>query len=81
MSQSETNIHPRCSWISTHHNLPKVVYASYLSLINKDTSQAVTFIGSSLQGKYLGSLFHYMKWRILYHNLNALGKIDNIQVM
>ena len=35
------------------------VYASYLSLINKDTNQAVTFIGSSLQGKCLGSLFHY----------------------
>ena len=45
--------------MSAHHNLPKVVYSSYLSLINKDTSQAVTFIGSSLQGKYLGSLFHY----------------------
>ena len=37
------------------------VYASYLSLINKDTNQAVTFIGSSLQGKYLGSLFHYTR--------------------
>ena len=37
------------------------VYASYmyLSLINKDTNQAVTFIGSSLQGNYLGSLLHY----------------------
>ena len=35
------------------------VYASYLSLVNKDTNQVVTFIGSSLQGKYLGSLFHY----------------------
>ena len=35
------------------------VYASYLSLSNKDTNQAVTFIGSSLQGKYLVSLFHY----------------------
>ena len=35
------------------------VYASYWRLINKDTNQAVTFIDSSLQGKYLGSLFHY----------------------
>ena len=35
------------------------VYASYSSLINKDTNQAVTFRGSSLQEKYLGGLFHY----------------------
>ena len=35
------------------------VYASCLSLVNKDTMQVVTFIVSSLQGKYLGSLFHY----------------------
>ena len=35
------------------------VYASYFSLINKDTNQAATFIISSLQGKCLGSLFHY----------------------
>ena len=35
------------------------VYVSYQSLINKDTNQAVKFIGSSLQGKCLGSLFHY----------------------
>ena len=35
------------------------VYASYLSLINKDTSQVVTFISSSLEEKCLGSLFHY----------------------
>ena len=38
------------------------VYASYLSLINKDTNQAVTFIGSSRQGKHLGSLFHYTQY-------------------
>ena len=35
------------------------VYAAYVSLVNKNTNQAVTFIGYSLQGKCLGSLFHY----------------------
>ena len=46
------------------HNLHKDlrdVYASYLGLINKDTNQAFTFVGSSLQGKCLGGLFHYTR--------------------
>ena len=35
------------------------VNASYLSLVNKDIKQVVTFTGSNLLGKCLGSLFHY----------------------
>ena len=58
-------------------------YASYLSLINKDTNQAVTFIGSSLQGKCLGSLFHYTQHldEVDPEHLDYDIKLTIIQVM